>query len=49
MLAGPVQNALKCKDIQTVRSTVCDCLANVGPDTFQRLPVGTVHRPVDHL
>lgn len=40
LLSGPIPNLLQTADYQAVKSTLCDCLSNVGPSVFEQLPVG---------
>ena len=44
VLSGPLQTALNTINSPTIRSTVCDCLSNVGQNVFVVLPVS--HRVV---
>jgi len=39
VLSGPLQTALNSNSSQTIRSTICDCLSNVGQNVFVTLPV----------
>jgi len=39
VLSGPLQTALNSNNAQTIRSTICDCLSNVGQNVFVILPV----------
>ena len=39
VLSGPLQTALNSNSSQTIRSTVCDCLSNIGQNVFIQLPV----------
>ena len=39
MLNGPIQTALQNRSEPIVISSVCDCLSNIGPDVFSKLPV----------
>jgi len=45
VLSGPLPNSLQHTQSPVIRSTLCDCLAAVGPDVFTQLPV----RDVDNL
>jgi len=46
LLNGSLQDALQKSDEQTVRTVLCDCLSNVGPNSvFEQLPVREIFHP----
>ncbi len=43
LLLGPIPRVLQTTGNHAVKSTTCDCLANIGPKVYQQLPVSNRH------